>query len=101
MRQSRAQYQDGRAHGFDQIIRCAQFVQSAAIDVEHADAVGRHGRAHAFEQFVRGFHVAQHRYIGQTQGFFGEQSRTHQRQGSVFGARNGDFAIEWAIGVNS
>ena len=77
--QSWAQYQDGRAHGFDQVIRCAQFVQSAAIDVEHADAVGRHRRAHAFEQFVRGFHVAQHRYIGQTQGFFGEQSRTHQR----------------------
>ena len=70
-RQRGAEHQNGSTHGFHQFIRCASVVYHAAIDFELAYAIAFHFRAHALQEFVRGFHVGQHRHVGQMQDIFG------------------------------
>ena len=70
-RQRGAEHQNGSAHGFHQFIRRASIIHSAAVDFEFAHAVAFHFRTHALQEFVRGFHVGQHRHIGQMQNIFG------------------------------
>ena len=92
-RQRRAEHEDGGAHGFDQFVGGAGVVDRAAVDFEFMDVVGQHARAHALQQFLSGFDVGQHRHVFQAQRACGQQTRTHQRQGGVFRAGYGDFAV--------
>ena len=47
--------QDGCAHGFYQLVRCAGVVDSAAVDFKFGDIVGQNACAHALQQFLGGF----------------------------------------------
>ncbi|KJJ20107.1 hypothetical protein HMPREF3156_00552 [Neisseria sp. HMSC06F02] len=97
-RQRRAEHEDGGTHGFHQFVGGAGVVDGAAVDFEFVNVVGQNARAHALQQFLGGFDVGEHGYVFQAQGAGGQESGAHQRQGGVFRAGYGDFAVERAVG---
>ena len=89
-----------RSYGFHQFIRGDGVVHRAAVDFEFGDFVGEHARTHALQQLLGGFHITQHGHVFQAQRALGEKAGAHQRQGGIFGAGHGDFAVERAVAGN-
>ena len=100
-RQCGAQHQNRSAHGAHQIIRRAGIIDRAAVDFKLGNTVAGHRRTHALQQFFGGFHVGEHRHIGQAQRSARQQTCAHQRQGGIFRARYHNFAVEFAVAGDS
>ncbi len=95
-----AEDQDGGAHLADDVVGRLG-VGDRAAEAEGAVAGGFGGDAVAGEQGGHGFDVGEFGDVGQAEAFLGEEAGGEQREGGVFGAADGEHAVEWASAANS
>ncbi|MNF44971.1 hypothetical protein D3C84_260930 [compost metagenome] len=90
----RAEHQDGRTHGLDQLVRRHQGLDAAGVDFDRQLLVDHRLHAHATEEFDHGGDVMQMRQVGHGDRGVGQEGGGQDRQRGVLGAGNADLAIE-------
>ena len=93
-REQRAEHEDGRAHGLDEIVGRDGFAELAGVHPDFAALAGRHGDAHAPEQPDHGRDIVQLRDIPDRDRRVGQESRGEDRQRRVLGAGGAHLALE-------
>jgi len=90
--QQGAQHQNGGAHGFHQFVGRFQIGDVACIQLQRAIALL--GDTQLSQQLQGGVDVTQTRDIVQVHRVGSQQTGAQNGQGGVFGARDGDLAIQ-------
>ena len=98
-RQQWTEYQNRCAHGLDQLVRCFQFGDVAAVEGD-AVAVFSDAQTHLPHQLQDGRHILQMRNVRQLQIIGRQQTCAQNRQCRILGAGNGDFTGEALAAAN-
>ena len=94
MSHQRAQHEDGRPHGFDQLVRRVELLDGIGVDFHAHLLINDHFNAHAAQQLDHGGHVVQVWQVADGHRLVCQKCRRQNRQRGVLGAGNPDFTIQ-------